>query len=36
MVTNGHDHFYCQITAEKAAYQFLKDLPNYNPNLTKQ
>lgn len=31
MVTNGQDHFYCQISTEKAAYQFLKELPNYNP-----
>jgi hypothetical protein len=29
MVTNGINHFYCEI--ENESYLFLKDLPQYNP-----
>ena len=32
MVTNGLNHFYCQINPEKKAYQFLENLPNYLQN----
>ena len=30
MVTNGLDHYYCQINFDEERYNFLKDLPNYN------
>jgi hypothetical protein len=30
MVTNGINHYYCQMDFEKEAYSFLKDIPNYN------
>lgn len=29
MVTNGHDHYYCQMTPEVSAYTFLRELPAY-------
>ncbi len=29
MVTNGLDHYYCQINYSKESYTFLKDIPNY-------
>ena len=29
MVTNGLQHYYCRIQAENEAYEFLKDLPDY-------
>lgn len=29
MVTNGLEHYYCQMDYEKEAYLFLKSLPNY-------
>ena len=30
MVTNGINHYYCQMDFENEAYSFLKDIPNYN------
>jgi len=29
MVTNGHNHYFCQMDFENEKYNFLKDLPNY-------
>lgn len=29
MVTNGLNHYYCQMNFEDGCYNFLKDLPNY-------
>ncbi len=29
MVTNGINHYYCQMDTEAERYQFLKDIPNY-------
>lgn len=29
MVTNGLNHYYCQMDFENERYQFLKDIPNY-------
>ena len=29
MVTNGLNHYFCQIDFEKETYVFLKDIPNY-------
>lgn len=31
MVTNGVNHYYCQIDSEKQCYIFLEDIPNYIP-----
>ena len=30
MVTNGINHYYCQMDFEKEAFVFLKDIPEYN------
>ena len=30
-VTNGMDHYYCQMDYEKECYSFLRSLPNYTP-----
>lgn len=30
MVTNGLNHYFCQMDLEKESYLFLKDIPNYN------
>lgn len=30
MVTNGINHYYCQMDYKIEAYHFLKDIPNYN------
>ena len=30
MVTNGLQHFYCQMDYQEKRYSFLKDIPNYN------
>ena len=30
MVTNGLNHYYCQMDFINKRYQFLKDIPNYN------
>ena len=30
MVTNGLNHYFCQMNFEKEKYTFLKELPNYN------
>ena len=30
MVTNGLNHYYCQMDFKAEAYNFLKDIPNYN------
>ena len=29
MVTNGINHYYCQMDTEAQRYQFLRDIPNY-------
>ena len=29
MVTNGINHYYCQMDTEAERYQFLRDIPNY-------
>lgn len=29
MITNGINHYYCQMNAEAQKYEFLKDVPNY-------
>jgi hypothetical protein len=29
MVTNGHNHYFCQMDFEKEKYLFLKELPDY-------
>jgi type I site-specific restriction endonuclease len=29
MVTNGHNHYFCQMDYENEKYEFLKELPNY-------
>ena len=31
MVTNGLNHYYCQMDFDNERYQFLKDIPDYNP-----
>ena len=31
MVTNGLNHYYCQMDFKNERYQFLKDIPDYNP-----
>jgi type I site-specific restriction endonuclease len=31
MVTNGLNHYFCQIDHEQEQYIFLRDLPQYNP-----
>ncbi len=30
MVTNGINHYYCQMDFEREAFLFLKDIPDYN------
>lgn len=30
MVTNGMNHYFCQMDFENERYQFLKDIPDYN------
>ena len=30
MVTNGLNHYYCQMDFKEEKYQFLKDIPDYN------
>ncbi|GAA3521799.1 type I restriction enzyme HsdR N-terminal domain-containing protein [Aquimarina addita] len=30
MITNGINHFYCQMDYSKKKYSFLKDVPDYN------
>lgn len=30
MVTNGLNHYYCQMDFKNECYQFLKSIPNYN------
>jgi hypothetical protein len=30
MVTNGLNHYYCQMDMQKECYHFLKDIPSYN------
>ena len=32
MVTNGMDHYFCQIDAAQTKYQFLKSLPVFKPS----
>jgi hypothetical protein len=31
MVTNGINHYYCQMDFEQERYSFLKDIPDYKP-----
>ena len=31
MVTNGLNHYYCQMDIENERYQFLKNIPEYSP-----
>jgi len=31
MVTNGINHYYCQMDYDNGRYNFLKDIPDYNP-----
>ena len=33
MVTNGLNHYFCQMDFENEKYQFLTELPNYQSNL---
>jgi hypothetical protein len=33
MVTNGLNHYFCQMDFENEKYQFLSELPNYQSNL---
>jgi hypothetical protein len=33
MVTNGLNHYFCQMDNENEKYQFLNELPNYQSNL---
>jgi hypothetical protein len=33
MVTNGLNHYFCQMDNENEKYQFLSELPNYQSNL---
>lgn len=30
MITNGFNHYYCQMDFENKKYQFLKDIPDYD------
>ncbi len=32
MVTNGFQHYYCQMDFEEKCYNFLADIPNYKKN----
>lgn len=32
MVTNGIQHYYCRTDPEAGAYEFLRDLPSYQPD----
>lgn len=32
MVTNGLNHYYCEMDVEAQRYSFLKDIPNYKQN----
>lgn len=31
MVTNGLNHYYCEINHKQEKYQFLKEIPDFNP-----
>lgn len=31
MVTNGLNHYYCEINHKQEKYQFLKEIPEFNP-----
>jgi hypothetical protein len=35
MVTNGHNHYFCQMDFENEKYQFMKELPHFETNTTK-
>ena len=35
MVTNGHNHYFCQMDFENEKYDFLKELPDYELKNTK-
>ncbi|MBM1107251.1 type I restriction enzyme HsdR N-terminal domain-containing protein [Aurantibacter crassamenti] len=30
MVTNGHDHFYCQMNYDEEKYEFLRQIPDFS------
>ena len=32
MVTNGINHYYCEMDLENECYKFLREIPNYNTN----
>ena len=36
MVTNGINHYYCQMDFDEERYQFLKDIPEYKKSLSDQ
>jgi len=35
MVTNGHNHYFCQMDFENEKYEFLDELPDYKLKNTK-
>ena len=35
MVTNGHNHYFCQMDFENEKYHFMKELPHFEINTTK-
>ncbi len=35
MVTNGHNHYFCQMDFENEKYRFMKELPHFEINTTK-
>ena len=35
MVTNGHNHYFCQMDFENEKYHFMKELPHFETNTTK-
>jgi hypothetical protein len=35
MVTNGHNHYFCQMDFENEKYRFMKELPHFETNTTK-
>ena len=35
MVTNGHNHYFCQMDFDNEKYHFMKELPHFETNTTK-
>jgi len=35
MVTNGHNHYFCQMDFENEKYEFLNELPDYKTKISK-